>query len=341
LKFIQRYGVVIALVVLFVAFSIYSPGLFLTRGNLSTIITSQSSIFFVAFGVTIPLRAGEFDLSIGANMVFAAVATGMLFQNDHWPVGMLIIASLVIGGVIGVVNALLVVGLRINGFIATLGTSSVIVGIGYGVSHSAVIGPVQGSLVGFASDSWGGFPLAVYYGWAMAIVLWLVFEHTAIGRYWLFAGGNPHAARLAGVKTRTIKSLAYIFGGMICGFAGLLLVGSVGSADPSSSGAYLLGPYAAAFVGTAVLQEGRFNVIGTVVGTYLISLAEIGLELFGAPHWFGEVFSGLILIIALGVARFGLKGSDSKGRWRGLSTGEFFSANKNSKDDQMRAEQPT
>src|SRR6185312_9053321 len=101
---------------------------------------------------------------------------------------------------------------------------------------------------------------------------------TALGRYWLFAGGNTEVARLAGVPTPLVKALSFILSGAICGFAGIVLIGTLGAADPSTSASYLLGPYAAAFVGTAVIQQGRFNVIGTVVGIYLISLADIGLE---------------------------------------------------------------
>jgi ABC-type uncharacterized transport system permease subunit len=101
--------------------------------------------------------------------------------------------------------------------------------------------------------------------------------------------------------------ISFVIGGALCGFAGVLLLGTIGSADPSTTGSYLLGPYAAAFVGTAVIQEGRFNIIGTVIGVYLISVADIGLELFGAPTWFGQVFSGLILIFALAVARLGAR----------------------------------
>ncbi len=305
MKLIQRYGVIFALIALFVAFSAYQPSLFLTQGNLLTVITSQSSVLLLAIAVTIPLRAGEFDLSIGAIMVVSSLETGILFRDHHASIPVLIVVALAIGAVAGLVNALLVVGLKINGFIATLGTSSVLGGIGYGISNSAVVGPLDGSITSFARDSVGSIPAAVFWGWGIAIVLWVVFERTVLGRYWLFAGGNAEAARLAGVRTQAVKFLSFVVSGAICGFAGLLLTGTIGSSDPSTSGGYLLGPFAAAFVGTAVLQEGRFNIIGTVIGTYLISVADIGLELFGAPTWFGQVFSGLILIVALAIAKLG------------------------------------
>jgi len=305
MKFIQRFGVIIALVVLFVAFSVYDPDAFLTSSTMLVIVTSQATILILALALTIPLRAGEFDLSIGSILVLSAVTTGLLQQDQHWPIGALIVVSIVLGGAAGLLNAILVVGFGINGFIATLGTSSIFAGIGYGITNSQLVGPLEGSIIGFSRNSWHTIPAAVFIGWGIAVVLWLVLERTVLGRYWLFAGGNPEAARLAGVRTRLVKVLSFVISGAICGFAGLLLVGTFGSADPTSSGAYLLGPFAAAFVGSAVLQGGRFNIIGTVIGTYLISVATIGLALVGAPQWFGQVFSGLILIFALGIAKLG------------------------------------
>jgi ribose transport system permease protein len=303
MKLIERFGVILALVLLFVAFSVYDPDAFLTSSTMLIIVTSQSTVIILALALTIPLRAGEFDLSIGSIMVLSASTTGLLQLDHDWSLGALLVVSIALGAAAGLLNAILVVGFGINGFIATLGTSSILAGIGYGITDSQLVGPVEGSIIEFSRTSWHRVPAAVFIGWGIALVLWLVLERTVLGRYWLFAGGNPQAAHLAGVPTRLVKALSYVVSGAICGFAGLLLLGTLGSADPSVSGAYLLAPFAAAFVGTAVLQGGRFNVIGTVVGTYLISVATIGLVLFGAPQWFGQVFSGLILVLALGVAR--------------------------------------
>jgi len=123
MKLIERFGVILALVLLFVVFSLYDPDAFLTSSTMLIIVTSQSTVIILALALTIPLRAGEFDLSIGSIMVLSSVSTGLLQLNHDWPLGALIVISIALGAAAGLFNAILVVGFGINGFIATLGTS--------------------------------------------------------------------------------------------------------------------------------------------------------------------------------------------------------------------------
>jgi ribose transport system permease protein len=305
MNIIRRYGVLIVTVLLFAVFSAVSPSLFLSKGNLLTILTSQSTILILALAVTIPLRAGEFDLSIASIMGLSMLVGALLQVRAHQSLLVVIVVSIVIGAACGGFNALLVIGFGINGFIATLGMSTVLTGIGYAATNSEVIGPLTGDFLRMSQKTAGSIPLAVFYGWGLVIVLWVIFEFTPLGRFWLFAGGNTAAARLSGVRTKRVKSTSFILAGAMCGFAGVLLAGTNGAADPSISSSYLLPPFAAAFLGTAVIQEGRFNVWGTTIGVYLISIGSIGLQLIGASTWASQVFSGGILVVAVGLSRIG------------------------------------
>jgi ribose transport system permease protein len=312
----QRFGVLAALALMFLAFSLDLPGVFPTSGNLLILVTSQSAVMLLALAVSIPLRAGEFDLSVAAQMVLSAVVCALLAKDFGWPLPLVILAGIAVGVATAIVNSVLIIGLKINGFIATLGIMSVLTGLAYGFSGSSVILlPENSPIIRFCSATWLGIPTGVWYGWFIAVVVWIAFERRPIGRYWLFAGGSPEAARLAGVRTSRVKTLSLVFAGVISGFAGVVLLGSLGSADPTTAGSYLLAPYAAAFVGTAVLQEGRVNIVGTVTGVYLVSVVDDGLQLIGAQPWFSQLFSGLILVIALGVSKVG-----SRARTGGAST---------------------
>jgi ribose transport system permease protein len=305
LLFLRRFGIVIAGVLLWCLFAIAAPETFPTTATFNTILSSQITLLLLAVAITMPLRTGDFDLSIGSIMTVSMILAAQLNVNHEASWGVSLIVSLIFGIAWGALNALLVVGFGINGLIATLGSGTVLTGIGYALTDSAVVSPVTGGLADLARTQVWGLPLGVYLGWAVALVLWIVFEFTPLGRYWLFAGGNAEAARLSGVRVKTVRVLAFVLSGMICGFAGVLLAGTNGAADPSIGHQYLLPPFAAAFLGTAAIQANRFNIGGTVVGIYLISSGNIGLALLGAPLWATEVFSGGVLVIAVGIARLG------------------------------------
>jgi ribose transport system permease protein len=299
----ERFGLLAAVAVMFGAFAVSEPSLFLTNGNLDAILISQAAVLLMAVGISIPLRAGEFDLSISSIMVLSMIAGAVLNRGHHPPLITLILLSLAIGAVCGAVNAILVVFFKINAFIATLGTASVLTGLAYLFSGGEVVYPITGNLISFSQRDLFGLPLSVYYGWVIALGVWFLFEKFPIGRYWLFAGGNPDAARLSGVRVRRVRTIAFCLSGAICGFAGLLLAGMSGSADPTIGPTYMLTPFAAALLGTAVVQPGRFNIIGTLIGVYTVSIGNTGLALQGESSWVSQVFAGAVLIVAVGLSQ--------------------------------------
>ena len=144
----------------------------------------------------------------------------------------------------------------------------------------------------------------------MAAVLLYLYDYTPFGRQLLFVGANREAARLIGLRVNRIRAAAFVGSALISAMAGVGLAGSLGAVDPSVGPQFLLQPYAAAFLGTTVIQIGRFNVIGTLIGMYLVIVGVTGLELLGASAWVAEVFYGGALIVAVGLAML------SRGRWR-------------------------
>jgi ribose transport system permease protein len=306
----KRFMLLWAAVLMAVLFSVLLPSTFPTGGNAIALLNSDSFILILALAVTVPLRAGDFDLSVAAVMVFCAAVLGVLLTQAHWPVWTACLAVLAIGIGIGAVNALFIVGLGINAFIVTLGSMTILGGLTYGVTGGNIVIGLPNQLLALGQSSFLGLPTSVYYGWLLALLLWYLYEYTPIGRYLLFVGGNPDAARLAGLRVDRTRFLAFIASAGLSAFAGIVLAAQFGSVDPSIGPSYLLPPYAAAFLGTTTVQIGRFNTVGTVIATYLLAIGVSGLLLLGVSPWVSNVFDGAALLAAVAFARLATRGSE-------------------------------
>lgn len=298
----ERYGVLFFLVAMIAGFSIAIPHEFATRGNFETMIESQAVLVLLAVAATVPLRAGDFDLSIASTMTASAAAGASLLHHGHGIVLVLVVA-VAMGLVIGLINGFVVVKIGVDSFITTLGSLTALTGLTYALSNSSVIFGFDGGALSLARTGLIGIPLAVWYGWALICVAWYVYERTPIGRHLLFVGGGRDVARLAGLRVDRLRMGAYLASGTIAALAGVVLIGTLGAFDPSIGPSYLLQPFAAAFLGATVIYIGRFNAFGTIIGLYLLTVGITGLQLLGAADWVTDVFNGLALVAAVVVAR--------------------------------------
>lgn len=296
------YAVVVFLLLLVLSFSIALPDLFPTARNAEAVLTDQAVPGMLALAVILPLSVGEFDLSVGAVLGFVSVfmawstSNGMAFEIAL-PLGLLI------GAVVGGLNAFLVVKVRVSAFIATLGVGTVLSGGNLLLTDGAVLFEgVDPGLLDFARRDVLGIPLVFWYFLAGALMLWYLLEHTPYGRYLQATGLGRGASRLAGVPTDRYMASAFVLAGIIAAFAGIMQTGRVGSAPPTVGPEFLLPAYAAAFLGAATIKRGRFNVWGTVTGVFVLAVGVSGLALLGAPFWVNPVFNGLALLIAVSFA---------------------------------------
>jgi ribose transport system permease protein len=299
----SNQGLLIILLGLVAAFSFALPATFPTMANARNILTSQAVILMIALAVTLPLRAGDFDLSVSAVMALAASLIAVLCVQNGWPLGAAVIVAIAAGILVGALNAFLVVGLALDGFVATLGTMTAILGFTTWITAGEVIASLPPLLSQVANLRIFSLPAIIIYGWVLVAILWYVYEHTPFGRYLLFTGGNREAARLTGVKVNRVRAAAFLLASTISAVAGVLFAGALGAVDPSISHAYLLPPYAAAFLGSTTIQIGRFNALGTVVGLYLLAIGVSGLQLLGAAGWVTDFFHGVALIVAVAFAK--------------------------------------
>lgn len=299
----QRFGLLIVLVLLFGLFSVLLPSSFPTTSNISNMVSTQTVVLILLVGLMLPLSAGDFDLSVAVSMVLSSIVTLLAVNDWHLPGAVAALCGILSAGVVGVINSILIVGVGMNAFIVTLAMMTVVDAINNGLTNSAAEVMNHSWLNGALNTQLGIFPLSVYYAWALAAVAWYILEFTPLGRYLRATGIARNSARLRGVPTIKLRWFAFLGASLMAGVAGVILVETVGSVDASTSSQYLLYPYAAAFLGTAAIKLGWFNMIGGLIAIYLVVVGSTGLELLGYSSWVGELFQGVALIFGLLLSR--------------------------------------
>jgi ribose transport system permease protein len=300
---LERYGIMVVWVFVIVLFSILRPSTFPTTINFETIFSTQAVLLVMALGLIVALTAGEFDLSIGATMGFGTVMVAWLNVNHGWPIAWAILAALAFGVAFGLLNAFIVVSIGVPSLVTTLGTGTLLGGVGFGITNSVTIGGISSTLVDTASRQVFGLTIAFYVGLAGVVVLWYVLEYTPLGRHLLFVGEGREVARLAGLRVDTIRVASLVASSAVATFAGVMQAGTVGAADPGGGSPYLLPAFASAFLGQTAIKPGRFNAWGTFVAVYFLVTGITGLQLLGFVGWVQDVFYGGSLVVAVAFGR--------------------------------------
>jgi len=313
----DRFSGVYLWVVFVIIFSIWSPHEFATLSTVKIIASQQTAGAVVAVALLIPMVCGQFDLTVGSNANLSGLVAILLQDSYHWAPVPAIIAAVLIGAVIGVVNGFIVVKLHVNSFIATLAVGSVIMAAQTVVTNSATPAPPTSVFWStFTQNTIGGFQIVTVYLIVIALVVWVVLVKTPAGRYMHATGSNPEAARLSGIQTDRWSWLSLIASGAIAAFAGVLYVSLTGPSDDFGSN-LLLPAFAAVFLGATQLVPGRFNVWGTLLAIVVLATGVTGLQLVTTVQWLPDLFNGVALVVAvsLSVSRvrtFGSRGT--KGR---------------------------
>lgn len=298
----RRLSGVYVWIAIVIIFSVWIPDLFLTETTFLALATEQAVTTLVALGLVVALAAGVFDLAVGATIGFSAATVAYLVVNSGWPWPTAVAVALVVGFVIGMLNAFVVVRLRVDSFIATLGMSSILFALLQFVTGNKAIVGLPADFLNLASQRILGIPVPFYIMIIVALLLWYMMERTPLGRYIEATGGNKEAARLAGVKTDRMVVIGFVVSGTVGALAGAVLLSRVSGASPTLGGEYVLPVFAAAFLGATQLRPGRFNIWGTVIAVYVLATGIKGLQLVGVPPWATQLFYGGALIFAVALA---------------------------------------
>jgi ribose transport system permease protein len=299
----HRYGVVVAWAVLIAFFGALKPSTFLTAPTFETMFGTQSALLLLALSLVITLTVGEFDLSVASILGLTATVIAVLNGEYHMPIIAAALIGIACGPLVGLINAVIVVALGVDAIIVTLGMGTFILGMAILISHSTAIGNVSPGLINAMSYQVLGLSMSFVYAIACTIAIWYILRYTPVGRYMLFVGNGREVARLAGVRVQRIRLGAYIFGGLVAALGGVITVGLAGGIEADSTSVLLLPAFAAAFLGAAAIEPGRFNAWGTAVAIYFLTTGIVGLELLGLGAWVQDVFYGAALVVGVTISR--------------------------------------
>ncbi len=300
----QRYGLVLAWFVIIIGFGILRPTTFLTIDNLSTVLGSQAVIAVLTLALLFPLTTGDMDLSIAFTLTLSAMLVAQLNVTYHWPILLAILAAVLTGGAIGLVNGVVTTLAGIDPFIVTLGTGTFVGGIVLWISASTTISGVSPAMVQLVvADRFLGIPLEFYYSLAIFAIVWYFFEYTRPGRLLLFVGRGRSVARLSGVPVPRVRVSALAASGALSAVAGVLYVGTTGAADPTSGTQLLLPAFAGAFLGATAIVPGKFNPWGSLIAVYFLVTGITGLQMLGAESFVQDLFYGGALVLAVSLSQ--------------------------------------
>ncbi len=298
LSAVRDYGIVVAFVALFITLSLASD-VFLTRDNLVNLAFQAAPIGIMACGGTLVFIAGGFDLSVGVISSFAGVIAGKAFVQTGLGLWPSIILGLLVGLGFGIGNGILVTVLRINAFIATLGSSIIILGLGIAVTGGFLVSidTERWATLGLG-ERWGlGYPVFVWVGFALfcGFLLW----RTAFGRYVYAAGGNAEAARLSGVRVGLVRAVCFAISGLSGGIAGVILASQVGTAQANANPGIEFDVITAVVLGGTSILGGEGAIWRAVLGAFFLQMIGNGFNLLDVTPVYQQVFKGSILLAAV------------------------------------------
>lgn len=311
----RNIGVVYLYALIWIVFSLWIPDTWTMWLTHRSVLNQNAILMVVSIGLLVPLAAGVFDLSIGATISAASVTAGWGMVEQQWSVPVAILAALLVGVVVGFVNGLLVVKVKIDSFIATLAMSSVLTAYSVWRSNNRSILGFPDSFKNLATEFAWGVNKTVIVALVVAFAFWYVFEHTAAGRYLFATGGAREAARLAGVQTDRYVWGSLMVSSTFAALGGVLLAAQFGSTQAQSGAPYLLPAFAAAFLGSTQFKR-RFNVWGTMLAVVVLQSGVKGLQLAGVgTTWIESLFFGVALAVAVGFSTFRKRVHGGQRRW--------------------------
>jgi len=322
----RNIGVLYLYAITWMVFLAWVPDTWTTWLTHRSVLNQNAILVVAALGLLVPLAAGVFDLSIGAAISTGAVLSGWMLVEQQWPLPVALVGALAAGFLIGALNGFLVVKIRIDSFIATLGMGSVLTAFTVWLSKNRSILGFPPSFRRLAEPFAWSLNTTVLIALGVALALWFVLEHTSLGRYLFATGGAREAARLAGVQTDRYVWGALIVSATTASGAGVLLAAQFGSTQSQSGAPYLLPAFAAAFLGSTQFKQ-RFNVLGTVLAVVVLQSGVKGLQLAGVGStWVESLFFGVALIVAVGLSSFKKRVHGGQRRWwrREESGPEYF-----------------
>lgn len=289
---------ILILVLLGVVLSFLSP-YFLTSRNLVNILSMASVPIILAMGQTVVVLTGNIDLSLGAIFSIGGVVPAALMKFLDVPVPLAILAGLIVGGLLGYANGVLVSRIKLPSFIGTYGLKVAVTGVAVAILQGYVVYGFPDSFRFIGVDRILNIPVPIYIAALTFIVVWFILKRTTLGRKIYATGANYEAARLSGIKVDRVLNSAYVMGGVLAALAGIVQVSRVNSSHAFLGDTMLVPAIAAVVIGGTSMFGGIGGVFGTVIGALVMSMIDNGLSLIGAPSVLQQTITGVIILLAI------------------------------------------
>ena len=295
MRLVAEYGIFAALAGLFCFLAITKTDIFLTERNLTNVLRQNAHTVILAAGMTLVILTAGIDLSVGAVVALSGVLCADMLVKGYGVAGGLA-AGVALGAVVGSVTGLFVTRVKIPPFVATLAMMLVVRGAAFKYTDARTIAVPPEVSASFAHLSNGITPVLIMVG--VILVTWVVLTRTPFGRHVYAVGGNPEAARLAGIRVRRVLLCVYAACGLLAGLAGVIVASRIGSGYPRAGELYELDAIAATVVGGTSLFGGRGSIWGTLAGAFFIGILNNGLNLYEVHAYDQMILKGVVLLAA-------------------------------------------
>lgn len=292
----RKYGTILIFIGIFILASILSPT-FLTEANLTNVLRQVVVVSLLACGVTFIIILGHIDVSLGSVLALCGVLAASVMATTG-SASLAIMAGVAVGILTGIVNGFVITFFRIPSFIMTLAMTTVARGLVLlytggspvtGLGNFKVIG--QGSL--------GPVPISVIILAVVIVASWILLNKTKFGRYVYAVGGNERAALASGINPDSVVVKAFIFNGILCAIAGIVLMSRINSGQPAGGVGYEFDAITAVVVGGTSLMGGTGTITGTIIGSMIIGVINNILNLMNVSSYWQQIIKGLIIAIAV------------------------------------------
>ncbi|HOP01326.1 MAG TPA: ABC transporter permease [Flexilinea sp.] len=298
----QILSTLAALLMLFLFFTLANRN-FISMMNILNILKQATPIIIIAIGQTFVLITAGIDLSIGSVIACSGVVAA-IFMRDGMPVWISMVAGLLFGVLVGIINGSLIVYGKLPAFIATMGTMTTVRGLALFLTQGIPIGSLPKEFTQIGTQRTFNVPNQVYIMAILAIIFGFVLSKTKIGRYTYAMGSNYEATRLSGVNVNRTLIIVYTISGFLAAWAGMIMTANVISAAPTAGDGYELDAVASSVIGGASTLGGEGIIPGTVLGALVIATLRNGLNLSGASPFIQKMIIGIVIIAAVFIDRF-------------------------------------
>jgi ribose transport system permease protein len=293
----RTYSLYLAFVAIFVIFGFLNAN-FVSINNMLNIVVQSSIIAIIAVGQTMVILTSGIDLSVGSVVGMVGIALGLMMVAGL-PIPLVVVGGLLLGCLVGLINGLIVSYGRVPAFIATLGMMGIARGLGLALNGGSPVAGFPLTFEKIAITDIAGVPIFALYTLVIFLIMYVVLERTKFGRHIYAIGGNRDAARLSGVKVKTVECLVYLFSGLFAGLGSVLLTARLNYAAPLAGSGYELDAIAAVVIGGTALSGGQGKILGTLLGALMLGILRNGLTILNVSSYYQQIIIGTVIVIAV------------------------------------------